>query len=145
MEIEYPHGLRHRCLRCAACCRDTLRRERRILLTEPEASAIASSTGLKVKEFSEQTEGAEPYTRQMRKVRGTCVFVRDESCSIYQRRPLICRFFPFYLEKREGDRFVFGVSEECPGVGQGPKLDRRFFYNLFRQAMIARGEQTLPI
>jgi Fe-S-cluster containining protein len=145
MEIEYPRGLRHRCLRCTACCRDTPKRERRVLLTESEAASIASRTGLKTDQFTERVEGTEPYTREMKKAQGTCVFLREKGCLIYTSRPLVCRFFPLYLEKRSGDRFVFGVSEECPGVGKGWLLDRRFFYNLFHQAMISRGETTLPV
>jgi len=127
------------------CCRDTPRRERRILLTRSEATAIASHTGLRPEKFCDDTGTAEPYTHAMKKVDGRCVFLRDEGCLIYTNRPLICRFFPFYLEKQDEGRFVFGVSEECPGVGRGPRLNRRFFYNLFRQAMISRGESVLPL
>jgi Fe-S-cluster containining protein len=50
-------------------------------------------------EFATKIEGFEPYVFQMKKtVDGSCVFLRNGLCSIYEARPLICRFYPFQLQ-----------------------------------------------
>jgi Fe-S-cluster containining protein len=83
-------------------------------------------------EFALKIEGFKPYVFQMKKtVKGSCVFLRDGSCSIYEVRPLICCFYPFQLQNRGNDRYVFSYTEECPGIGKGPQLERMFFEELF--------------
>jgi Fe-S-cluster containining protein len=83
-------------------------------------------------EFATKIEGFEPYVYQMKKTaEGSCVFLRDGSCSIYEVRPLICRFYPFQLQNRGNSRYVFSYTEECPGIGNGPQLERWFFEELF--------------
>ena len=85
-----------------------------------------------LEEFAAKIEGFDPYVFQMKKtVEGDCIFLRNGSCSIYEARPLICRFYPFQLQNRENDRYVFRYTEECPGLGKGPQLERRFFEELF--------------
>jgi Fe-S-cluster containining protein len=83
-------------------------------------------------EFATKIEGFEPYVFQMKKtVDGSCVFLRNGLCSIYEARPLICRFYPFQLQNRGNDRYVFRYTEECLGLGKGCQLEKRFFEELF--------------
>ena len=64
-----------------------------------------------------------------------CVFLKGNSCSIYQIRPLICRFYPFQLKNPRKKRHVFEYTDECPGIGKGPLLKKTFFEHLFRRFM----------
>jgi len=83
-------------------------------------------------EFTEKIKGFEPYTYRMRKTEdGKCVFLKDDSCTIYQTRPLICRFYPFQLKNPRNNRYAFTYTNECPGIGKGPQLRRNFFERLF--------------
>lgn len=133
MRFEYPRHLRFRCLRCALCCGDTEVRERRILLLEAEARRISEATSMEIGEFAERVEGSEPFLYRMRKREGRCLFLRGNLCSIYEIRPIICRFYPFQLENLGGDRYRFSYTEECPGIGEGPELGREFFEELFEE------------
>jgi len=114
------------------CCGDTENRDRTILLMKIEVNDIAEKTSMHLKEFAEKIEGCEPYIYRMKKTeKGKCVFLKDDSCAIYSVRPLICRFYPFQLKSSENDKYSFMYTEECLGIGQGPKLKGRFFEKLF--------------
>ena len=34
--------------------------------------------------------------RSMKRVRGRCVFQKDDKCSVYEHRPQVCREYPFF-------------------------------------------------
>jgi len=132
LSFEYPKHVRFRCVRCALCCGDAKDKIRSILLLKIEADHISKRTLMDLDEFAEEIEGFEPYIYQMRKTEdGNCVFLKDNSCSIYQIRPLICRFYPFQLKNLGNNRCAFAYTEECPGIGEGPLLKRDFFERFF--------------
>lgn len=132
MNFEYPKHVRFRCERCALCCGDTKDRIRLILLLKIEADRISKKTLTDLDEFADKIEGSEPYIYQMRKTEDRkCVFLKDDSCSIYQIRPLICRFYPFQLKNMGNNRYAFSYTHECQGVGKGPQLKRDFFERFF--------------
>ena len=134
MSFEYPKHVSFECERCALCCGDTEKKSRSILLLKGEADRISEKNLLGLNEFAEKIEGLEPYTYRMRKTEDRkCVFLKDNSCSIYQIRPLICRFYPFQLKNPGNDRYVIEYTDECPGIGKGPKLKKAFFRQLFRE------------
>jgi len=132
LRFEYPRGIRFRCLRCALCCMDVGTRERRILILEAEARRISEAASMGIGEFAMEVEGEGPFKYLMRKVDGRCVFLRDNLCSIYELRPAICRFYPFKLERVWGRGLRFSYTEECPGIGRGPRLRRIYFEELLR-------------
>jgi Fe-S-cluster containining protein len=114
------------------CCGDTENRDRTILLMKIEASDIAEKTSMRLKEFAEKIEDCEPYIYKMKKTeKGKCIFLRDDLCTIYSVRPLICRFYPFQLKSSENGKHSFMCTGECVGIGQGPELNERFFEKLF--------------
>jgi len=140
--FEYPKHVRFICDRCATCCGDTKERVRLILLLKIEAERIARKTLKGIGEFAEKIEGSEPYIYWMKKAdEGKCVFLKNNSCSIYQVRPLICRFYPFQLSSKN-NRPVFTYTNECQGIGKGPKLKRSFFEKLFKESMKAMTEDV---
>jgi len=132
LSFEYPKHVRFRCMRCAICCGDTKDKIRSILLLKIEANHISKSTSTDSDKFAEKIKGFEPYNCQMRKTEnGKCVFLKDRSCSIYQIRPLICRFYPFQLKDLGNNRYAFAYTHECQGIGKGPQLKRDFFERFF--------------
>lgn len=132
MSFEYPKHVCFACVRCALCCGDTEDRIRSILLLKIETDFISKRTLKGIDKFAEKIEGFEPYTYRMRKTEdGKCVFLRDNSCSIYQIRPLICRFYPFQLKNLRNNRYTFTHTNECQGIGKGHELKREFFERLF--------------
>lgn len=133
MSLVYPKHVRSRCQRCALCCRDTEHKTRLILLLKTETENIHEKTLMSVDEFAEKIDGFEPYLYVMNKTEdGGCIFPRNESCSIYKVRPLICRFYPFQLRNLRNNRYGFTYTNECPNMGKGPCLKRSFFQKMFR-------------
>jgi len=130
---EYPIDLHFTCERCGLCCGDTKCKTRRILLLEKEVEHISGVTSQDANEFSNTIENQWPFIYIMRKSGGKCVFLKGKLCSIYDIRPIICRFYPFKLENLGDNRYSFSPTEECPGVGKGSKLGCAFYENLFRQ------------
>lgn len=132
LSFEYPEHVRFKCVKCALCCGNTEDRTRSILLLKTEAYRISKLTLTVVDGFAEKISGFEPYVYRMRKTEnGKCVFLEDDLCSIYQVRPLICRFYPFQLHNLGNDRYAFAYTNECPGIGRGRQLKRDFFERLF--------------
>jgi len=136
LEFDYPRKIRFECEKCALCCGDTKDRVRRILLLEIEAKRISQKTHKGVDSFAEKLDGFEPYVYMMKKTEnGKCVFLKDNLCTIYQIRPLICRFYPFELKEDENHKHAFAYTVECPAIGKGPYLGKCYFERLFKTSM----------
>lgn len=106
------------CRRCGLCCHDA--EGSGLVMVDPsDVRAIMASTGLAWQdiaepypEFLEGPNGC-TYTFEwvLKRERGRCAFLDEKRCSIYGCRPLICRTYPFMLERDE-----LRISE-CMGVG----------------------------
>ena len=134
MGFEYPKHIRFRCLRCALCCGDTEGKRRSILLLKTEADRISKKTLQRIHGFAAKIEDSESYVYRLKMTdERKCVFLRDASCSVYEIRPIICRFFPFQLKNLGKNRYLFAYTDECPGIGEGSTLEKEFFERLFRK------------
>jgi Fe-S-cluster containining protein len=133
--IGYPKNVCYRCTRCALCCGDTENHARHILLLREEARTISRVILKPVETFAAGIKGHGPYVYEMRKTgtEGKCFFLHGTDCSVYEQRPLVCRFYPFKLATLKG-RHSFRCTSECPGIGRGGRLERDYFEELFRQA-----------
>lgn len=90
------------CFKCGNCCR-----LRFIHLTQDDIERIQSQGH---RDFYDDI-GRE---HMMKRSKGRCVFIgRDDSCSIYELRPEVCRKFPFF--KTFGLTYCRAASY-CPGV-----------------------------
>lgn len=103
-----------------------------------EVTHICRATVVAVEDFAEATDGPEFYVLRMRKKDGRCVFLDGNSCKIYEVRPMVCRFYPVWLRK-EGSTYTFGVTDECPGLGKGKRLDRSYYVSLLKLAQARLG------
>jgi Fe-S-cluster containining protein len=140
VKIEYPKKLSFRCNRCGTCCGDTSQRTRQVLLLKSEAEDIAAFTGKAIAGFAEETKREKTYTYEMKKNQGKCLFLTEKKCSIYESRPLICRFYPFMLETKNDGTHVFAATSECSGISDWNSEDKRrildetYFRSLLRLA-----------
>ena len=142
MRFKHPRGLLFQCDRCALCCGDTEKRVRTILLLKSEACRIRLKTGKRFDEFVDKVEGFQPYVYRMKKTEsGKCLFLDGNLCSIYDLRPLVCRFYPFELEGSGKGKYVFIPSHECPCIGTGEMLKKERFNDLFKAFMEAMKEE----
>jgi Fe-S-cluster containining protein len=129
-EVRYPANLRWICVRCTNSCRDLLGRRRNILLTPNDIKRITDAAKLTAQEFSISSRSPVPYNRMMKKRGGRCFFLQGSRCSIYGARPLVCRFYPFFLRPAGDDAFEIGFDPSCSGMGKGPQRGERFFHSL---------------
>ena len=130
IEFFYPLNIQWGCIRCGACCGDVGDRVRMVMLLDRDLDRIEAAGETDF--FDEWDEGS--FSAIMKKVDGKCVFLTGERCRIYEHRALLCRMYPFWLEKQE-DVFVFGVDKDCPGNGQGDYLEDGFFRALLKMAL----------
>ncbi|MCW4009684.1 MAG: YkgJ family cysteine cluster protein [Candidatus Bathyarchaeota archaeon] len=143
MGFEYPADMCFDCVQCGLCCGDTELKMRRILLLKSDAEQIATQTKRQIGDFATETPDKAPYVYEMLKNPhdGKCVFLNSSGkCTIYEVRPLICRFYPFELSTNEQGEYVFKVTDECPGVAHlkdgeaEKKLSVDFFSSLLALA-----------
>lgn len=140
MQFSYPRNVHFECTKCAICCGDTKAWIRHILMLESEANRISTFTSKPIKKFLVKIEGHEPYVYEMKKTakEGKCVFLKENLCTIYSSRPLICRFYPFELRTTENGKREFLYTMECPGLGKGRRLQKIYFKNLLQQLEASR-------
>jgi Fe-S-cluster containining protein len=136
MRFDYPMSLRFECLKCGICCGDTHEKTRHVLMLKTEAEQITVVTKLPISEFAVKVEGTKPYVYEMVKTAedGKCVFLKQNQCTIYRLRPLVCRFYPFELKSATTRKQTFTPTNECSGVGKGEVLSEEYFRSLFRLA-----------
>jgi Fe-S-cluster containining protein len=128
--------LRFNCNKCGLCCGDTKQKTRRILLLEYEKKCITLKTSRLVADFSLRINGKLPYVYEMKKTNeGKCVFLKENQCTIYSIRPLICMFYPFELKfDISKEKYVFDFTLECPQLYQGRELNGQDFKKMFEIA-----------
>lgn len=133
VDFTYPANVCFACNGCGLCCGDTPQKKRRILLLASEAKNISAKTHLLIENFSIEVIDSDLYVYEMEKPKGRCFFLKDNRCSIYESRPLICRFYPFELRfNPDRDMHVFNYTLECPAINkEGKLLAKQNFEELF--------------
>lgn len=104
----FPMAGEFKCLACGTCCRWP----GPVLLDDDDIQTI--SKYLKVdsrcflEKFTTLTDDRRGLTLT-EQADGSCIFLQDNRCQIYEARPKQCRDFPHQWS-------FFGVEKECPGV-----------------------------
>lgn len=113
--------IQFQCKKCGACCRVGF-----IYLKKGEAEKIASHLGMPVKQFKKKyTEWFLFLGRALKwSEKGSCLFLKNKECSIYNARPSQCSTWPYWdriLNSREdlerAKSYCGGISQEkvpCP-------------------------------
>jgi len=136
VKSNYPVTVRFRCVKCGICCGDTKEKTRHIILLTPEADQVSKTTSQPISQFAVKIKGREPYSYEMKKREdGKCVFLENNHCTVYQVRPLICRFYPFELSSSDG-KYSFLYTEECPGINKGRMLSEAYFRKIYNMARV---------
>jgi Fe-S-cluster containining protein len=141
VDFTYPANIHFECNQCGLCCGDTKEKTRHILLLESEAHEISAKTGLPIEGFAVEAANGLPYVYEIKKLcQGKCIFLENSQCTIYNSRPLICRFYPFELRfDQNKETYIFNYTIECPKIGEGKALTIKDFEELFFLA-----KQRLP-
>ncbi len=121
--VLFGKNLRFKCQRCATfCCKLGGPR-----LSSKDVEQLRKA-GLTRSEFLNATNGRLEST-----VSGSCMFLKFDSqkrcyeCMVYYRRPVLCRIYPFHIEKISSDTFALELLS-CKGINRrfGAIIDERF-------------------
>jgi Fe-S-cluster containining protein len=135
MGFNYPSNILFRCIKCGICCGNTKEKVRHILLLRSEAEKISLATNKPISMFASKITNKTPYSYEMTKTeQGNCLFLKNNHCTIYSQRPLICHFYPFELKETNNQPHEFHYTDECPGIGKGKILRKNHYQNLFQLA-----------
>ena len=135
MSFNYPNGIMFQCVKCGICCGNTSKKVRHILLLTSEARKISIATNKPISEFASKITNKTPYSYEMTKTeKGNCPFLKNNHCTIYPQRPLICHFYPFELKDSKNQPHKFRYTNECPGIGKGKTLKKTHYQKLFQLA-----------
>lgn len=94
-----------KCTECGECCRWS----GSVLLTSADISRLAGHLGVSEQEFIDLHTRLAPNRIQLALLDqedGSCAFLADDRCSIYEARPAQCRSFPF----------AWSVPDGCPAL-----------------------------
>ena len=117
MEKFYRHGLKFTCTTCGECCKLP---GGRVELKISEAENISVFLHLTMDDFLETfctVEDSGIYLKDNAKQH--CIFWENETCAIYDVRPLQCRTFPFWPENLKSPYRWKQLRSFCEGVDRG--------------------------
>jgi len=117
----YSRGLRFSCTRCSACCRGG---PGYVFLSKRDISLLVDFLGLEFSAFFNKyctlvDTGLGMAVSLAEKPGYDCVFLGEEGCSVYERRPLQCSTYPFWASVLETAESWRNEAAECPGIGKG--------------------------
>lgn len=130
IEYYYPSNLKWTCVFCGKCCKDIEDWNRTVKLLKKD---IARLEKVGEEDFYVRTKKT-PFIGVMKKLEGKCIFLGKNVCTVYQNRALLCRMYPFWVEK-QSDIFYIYVDEKCSGIRKGEILNEEFYSNLLTYAL----------
>ena len=128
LDIDFvKHSTRFKCTRCARCC------SLDVLLDEEEIRKLGESVDLKWRTTKKLFNGSSL----------VCCFLNAKTCTIYDKRPKLCRAYPFTAISenevrklhahipssavrvlgKDGTSFLIMYDDECPGIGKDGAVD----------------------
>jgi len=135
--FKYPVGLKWSCKRCGLCCQNDEGHERHILLLNSDLKRFESAS-YNISEISESSKEEDPFISEMKKENGKCFLLTEQGCKAYDYRALLCRMYPFWIERKD-EVFIIRFDSNCKGFGIGQHLSEKFYQNLITYAINERG------
>ncbi|HIP34804.1 MAG TPA: YkgJ family cysteine cluster protein [Methanothermococcus okinawensis] len=118
------------CRKCGRCCYDPP------TVTKKDIGNICGYLKIAFKEFVKRyVDHFNGTVGELRRIKKKCIFLKDNKCSIYPVRPLICRLRPYSIQEIDGQLVLTYDSwflEKCPGlfVGDIPVEEEYIRYGL---------------
>ncbi len=116
-EKWYSDGLRFACRKCGGCCTGE---PGYVWVTPPDMEKIARHLGMKLDDFTGKYLRRTGSGHSLRELpNGNCIFLNQNTCSIYRARPAQCRTWPFWKSNLSSPEAWDKLCNACPGGGQG--------------------------
>ena len=114
--VWYKKGLRFKCLQCSKCCTGF---PGYVRVNEEEIENISEFLKMQKEDFLKK------YTRRVftnmislkeNLPNYDCCFLKNNSCMIYEVRPMQCKSFPFWEKSLKDQKSWNALKAVCPGV-----------------------------
>lgn len=125
MEFSFDKAYRFQCVRCAKCCyQETLS------ITQNDYNRMKQFLGSKGARVRKNSSKSYPYEMESL---GACPFLKGDLCSIYSRRPVVCRAFPLTFSfLSDGQLYVNLIHCKGVGLNDGKQVDESFVTEVVR-------------
>lgn len=114
----YKEGLAFKCTECGKCCQGS---PGYIWVSQQEIEAIASELKISLKDFMMQYVrqiGNKYSLRELPREKYSCIFLKDQQCSIYSTRPKQCRTYPYWSEVLKSKDTWDQEAKTCEGISK---------------------------
>ena len=118
---NYKNGIRFECQGSGMCCvsRDSYGF---VYLSDIDIKRFSKYFKITQKNFKDKycqiTDGF-IHLVEKSELKGKCVFLKNNKCSVYKSRPSQCRTWPFWNENMNEKVWNKNISINCPGIGKG--------------------------
>ena len=114
----YSSGIRFECQGSGKCCRFRSGYSH-VYVSLPERRRLAALLDMRTSSFTRAYCLKSGGSYELRSERNSCVFLRENMCSVYKARPGQCSSWPFWPENMTKKAWRKEVVSFCPGVGTG--------------------------
>ncbi len=128
MIIEMPDSkeVPYYCSSCSKCCNGN------VPIHPAEAFELSKYAGIPIEELVQEERSKNHFWLNYDKNNLACMFLEDGQCSIYDRRPLVCRKFPVNFAVVFGTDAVTAMAhnpwnESCIGLPEKNESNRKLF------------------
>jgi hypothetical protein len=112
----FSEGLRFKCTGCGKCCTGS---PGYVFLSPADLERLANHFLLSTDAF------AAKYTYKVddrlslidQPDSGSCIFLKDKQCTVYEARPVQCRTFPWWIQFLETREDWEEAGKRCEGIG----------------------------
>ncbi len=113
----FSKGIRFECQRCGMCCTGE---PGTVYVGKEEVEDIARFFNMDIEEFKNKFLYPFRDSYSIKELKdGSCVFYRQNMCTIYPVRPMQCKTYPFWLKNLRNEKRWKEIQKECPGIGKG--------------------------
>jgi len=137
----YALGLCFECTHCGNCCRLP---GGKVELSQKEISEMSQTLHVRVDSFIQQFCHPDSNGYRLKEQEdGACIFLKDNLCIIYDKRPLQCRTFPFWTENLKSPYRWKQLRHICPGLDKGKLYDLNEIQRILNMQKDSESESSI--
>ena len=136
--IYLKKGIRFECQGSGKCC-VSRNSYGFVYLSNKDLIRFSKSFKISLKKFKEKycqiTDGF-IHLVEKSELKGNCIFLKNNKCSVYSSRPSQCRTWPFWNDNMNVKVWNEDVSINCPGVGKGKVITKKEIDKFLKEDLV---------
>ena len=125
-KLNLNYGIKFSCQSSVNCC-VSRGNHGYVYLNKDDLKKLANFFNQSIHEFKKKyckiTNGF-IHLKELKKNKGNCLFLINNRCSVYKKRPIQCRTWPFWNENMNAKTWNKEIALFCPGVGKGRRYTK---------------------